>query len=95
MDGDARTHAHTHIQLETHTLLLLSYSLSCAQVFFFFILLGVGLGSDVFKGISLLKLFFSSSPLFRLSICFTLSLPFREDRIERGREKERDIDKYF
>lgn len=51
--------------------------------------MGISLGSGVFKVISPLKLFFSSSPLFRLSICFTLSLPFTEDRIER------DIDKYF
>lgn len=86
--------AHTHTTGSTHITVALLFPF-LRSGFFFFILLGVGLGSDVFKGISLLKLFFSSSPLFRLSICFTLSLPSREDRTERGREKERDIDKYF
>lgn len=58
--------------------------------FLCFIPTGVGLGSDVFKGISLLKLFFSSSTYLDFLFYFLLL-----DRIKRGHEKERDIDKYF
>lgn len=58
--------------------------------FLCFIPTGVSLGSDVFKGISLLKLIFSSSTYLDFLFHFLLL-----DRIKRGHEKKRDIDKYF
>lgn len=63
-----------------------------ASFFLCFIPVGTGLRSDVFKGVSPLKLFFSSSTYLDFLFHFLL---LDKTGIKGGEEKERDVDTYF